>query len=258
VTILAADEVMLREPRLLVPGMHPLGPVKVNLAHPLADGLVFCYVPHGHLSIDVPSCITKGSADGRNTPPTARVIDSRCGALGLWSSNSLSWCQAPGNSITDSGLVTNRTITFLAIARPSQTASEARVLGFRPSSTDNQVLINVEHTTAWRLQLRNTAGSFTNLTGPSVVVNKAAVVVASMDGTGGQITIAVDGGEEITGTGPGGTITTNAVTIGYLDRGSIEQPFAGGIGLCAIWNRVLPAGWRYSLGIDPMQFLIPA
>ena len=37
---LIVDEVMLREPNLLVPGKKPIGPVKINWGHPLSDGLM--------------------------------------------------------------------------------------------------------------------------------------------------------------------------------------------------------------------------
>jgi hypothetical protein len=38
--ILAYDDVMLREPRLLVPNSKPLGPVRIDFTHPLARGLM--------------------------------------------------------------------------------------------------------------------------------------------------------------------------------------------------------------------------
>jgi hypothetical protein len=39
VAILAVDEVWLREPRLLVPGMQPVGNMRVDYLHPMAGGL---------------------------------------------------------------------------------------------------------------------------------------------------------------------------------------------------------------------------
>ena len=41
---LIVDEVMLREPNLLIPGKKPVGPVKIDWSHPLAPKL-FCAVP---------------------------------------------------------------------------------------------------------------------------------------------------------------------------------------------------------------------
>jgi hypothetical protein len=48
VAILAVDEVWLREPRLLVPGRQPLGPVKVNANHSLSRSLVAQWLFHGN------------------------------------------------------------------------------------------------------------------------------------------------------------------------------------------------------------------
>ncbi|RMH12113.1 MAG: hypothetical protein D6698_15575, partial [Gammaproteobacteria bacterium] len=36
--------VLLREPNLLVPGRKPVGPVRIDWEHPLAEGLVFYYL----------------------------------------------------------------------------------------------------------------------------------------------------------------------------------------------------------------------
>lgn len=43
--IAAVDEVMLREPRLLVPRMQPLGPVRIDNNHPLAKNIVAFCIP---------------------------------------------------------------------------------------------------------------------------------------------------------------------------------------------------------------------
>ena len=42
---LIVDEVMLREPNLLVPRKKPVGPVKIDWSHSLANGLKFCVAP---------------------------------------------------------------------------------------------------------------------------------------------------------------------------------------------------------------------
>ena len=41
---LIVDEVMLREPNLLVPGKKPVGPVKIDWSHPITDRLVAAYI----------------------------------------------------------------------------------------------------------------------------------------------------------------------------------------------------------------------
>lgn len=231
---------------------QPQGAVRINWSNSITRGLVFAFDPKTNTSIPTGSPFHSGLSDtpiaGAASAPDRAAWPKGIG--GTWASDRLTWFQG-GTSTSDSGIVADRKITLLAIAAASQTASEGRVLGFGVSGGNS--LFNVEHTTTWRFQVRNTAAVVTTLTGPSVSLNRPTVLVASINGMGGQMTLSADGGAEYTATAPTGTVNLYAATVGYLDRGTIEQMFSGIIGECYIWNRVLSSSERRSIAANPWQ-----
>ena len=97
------DEVMLREPNLLVPGKRPVGPVKIDWNNTVTNGMVFCAinVPGGHF-IDLVSgklshaysTATVNEVYGRNGGSSVQGTDGTLMAKGsargtgeLWNAN---------------------------------------------------------------------------------------------------------------------------------------------------------------------------
>ena len=75
-----ADEVMLREPRLLVPGMQPLGPVKIDTTHPLGSLCKFATLPATNTVLTQKGII-------RGVPAGQGTVYSAQGPGATWSAN---------------------------------------------------------------------------------------------------------------------------------------------------------------------------
>jgi hypothetical protein len=84
--IAAVDEVMLREPRLLVPRMQPLGPVKIDRTHPIGKRVVVCALatPSGPVDLASGRPFVKVGGTPTMTPASRGVLANTNGANYSW------------------------------------------------------------------------------------------------------------------------------------------------------------------------------
>jgi hypothetical protein len=245
---------LIREPRLLVPGRKPIGPVKINQSHALSDKLKNCYGFAGQYAgfgIDIASNKPTGvyAAFGTITEKTSELgkcIESPNGsAIGLvpneswagpctlllhakWYDEDSNW---PGYfAKTDSG--TNHQIGFYGYG--TTTNIYAGAYGSDVSYVDGVQRSDLINSIAEVCIV--TVSSATN---PRITIYKNA-----------KVGVADISGSQATGTGEFcigcGNVKSSAFDVG-VDLYSVVR-----------WGTVLPVAAIASLLADPYQFLVPA
>jgi hypothetical protein len=258
--IAVVDEVMLREPRLLVPGMQPLGPVKVDWSNPLTQSLTFCWLgrsPHvdlatGRMRTTAISSISAGSVPGigRYTAYAANCGDT-FGAIQPITSNSFTvlshaapvsrsaigslFNQRKGTSqFEDISLLTNCGASDAAAAgsmrcRCSDTGSSAAISGANAAS----VIDGLPHVFV---------GTRINGDAPILYVDGANRTSST---TNGAIVNIYSTAQQ--------TRINNIADFASTGYNNIDPNY-----LVCCWNRALSPSEVRAISLDPYQFLIPA
>lgn len=268
----AYEETMLREPRLLVPGMQPNNNVKIDRTNRYAKNLKFIYLfqsnTNAHLHISGTnrrfvtavsgsnSTITNGlngvfRASSNFGGVTARISgDVRTGA----GQSFYAGCPETLYWSTDS------TICIGVNLGATNANSSNDATSFRAVSGPSNVYISIkENTSTWDITASTRAIDYTQSYGTFTFSKSNTNVFITFTKTGtsmwkgyvnGILTTFSSSLENPVG------IYTSAVMEGFT-AGS-EYTVIPKIWYAAIWNRVLTNEEIYKLRLDPYQFLIPA
>jgi hypothetical protein len=261
VAILAVDEVWLREPRLLVPGMQPLGPVKIDLNNPLTRELNGLFMPRmGHNFIDIvnntfPS-LKSGSVviteNGLAVSCAGSAVTqfTRIDKYNLVSAMTIAVAVSITSLANYSALMScwNTNITSGWEFRGGDGATDGNMCCIRLGATAGEGYLNTI-----------IASSAALAAGDRHKIVAVSYVDATVDGpaymyvNGKQIETKDGYG---TGTGNQGSPSTGSLRIGQ--RADYATDLNGQIHAAWLWGRALTNSEHLSLATDPYQFLIPA
>lgn len=237
----------LEMPELLVPGMKPIRPVKIDWSNPVARRLRAVLVPTNLGFVDI-------TANPAGFTPTGTIATGAIMNLGL----AMAFNGSTYYTFTASKVVPQLPLSMLFVGEGSTSTTAYNLGGVGNLSANNA-----------RAQFDLYSGTpraiFANTADAAVV---ATHTTALSDGEPYAIVFAV-GADKVAhvwhkglrvsssaGTGTEGTYT--GMRIGVLPRLSAANPIAKKIAFCALWDTVLPDAYAASLNFDPYQFLIPA
>lgn len=256
---LVYDDVMLREPRLLVPKLSPIGNVRIDWRNPLARGLIIFVLPGMFLEV-----VTGTRGGGLESSGTIAASTEGLGceststtAGGCWIPYHLSW----------QALATTQ-LTIMARLR-------------KDASNQYGGLVSIPYANSgWSspyasIALQHDATAVTpaaNLGCSGAQIYSAGLssswpndgLIANYWFTRSLANGAWYKDNAACGTSSGfGTAapTINplcAMSIGNRSRYSNGNGIDGNFGIVALWNRVLSDGELRAFNADPYQFLIPA
>lgn len=237
--ILPYDEIWVREPRLMVPGQKPMGPVRIDTRNSLADGLGH-YYPLNERGGSVAHDIVSG-ANG--------TISSGL----VYEKDYLKWPDTTTRSITVSSgskLGGNVLTLFLDFILDG-------VLSYTPVMFTNHggTLFYFQEGVVDYVWIANVNSG----TGGGGVGNRVTSVLVANGGSGVHFAQRINMGTLITGAA-GGTPET-PTTGGAFKFGGYgnEWNFSGKVFAAGIWpQRALTPSQAVALLRDPYQFLIPA
>jgi hypothetical protein len=261
VAILAVDEVMLREPRLLVPRMQPVGLVKVDWFNPLAQGLSFVWlgsVPYVDLAQG------RVRAGNGNTGNTITPI-----GVGRYASAA----GEAGDNFGNVQAITSNTFTVLSHAAPIASASPKSLFSQRRGTSPYEeigmmanwaISAGSGYLEVYASDVVNSGNRSNAYTANTAVDGKPHVFVGVNGGSYTATQIFVDGINKTIGTGSGATnnvFSTNQNTrvnnLAALASTGYTNPDPNY--LVMTWSgRALSAAEVRSISADPYQFLIPA
>lgn len=235
--IAVLDDVMLREPRLLVPGQQPVRPVKVDVSNKIARALV---------------CFWGGPTTG-NDLVNVGAVKKYTNATTFKNNNLHHACSGSGIEVTFPARKITKNggcSTFCVLSCANVTdnnkyifsSRETNELGFRQDTSNIYAFVE---------------GTGINIPIPGIntvfsvaFVNSHNVIRAGYLNGLFYSSVTAGGVSDGNITGYG---------VGALYRGSgTEYPFSGSILLGMMFNRVLSPIEIFSLHNDPYQFLIPA
>ena len=259
---LIVDEVMLREPNLLIPGKKPVGMPKIDWSHPLSNKLKFYLWQRGPLLLNlvdnsimyrlpdsVATVVTSVDTEGEyfyfSTATTAT------GAIGVANYSPLT--SSDGSGTGDFCVLYSGSIN---------TASQITRIIYQRRNVSPYIHwgINGNDATSGYLNfyLYN-GGVDSNVTMAGAIDNNEHVYICQRKGS--DLEIYKDG---IIGATAGGSTkdfltASQDFTIGhYLISGAGAYPNLGDQRFYAGWDRSLSSGEIKSMTADPYQFLIPA
>jgi hypothetical protein len=258
VGVLAVDEVMLREPRLLVPGRQPQSVMKIDWTHPLARGLcVFVLPKQGDLVTGL-----------RPSYGGTASLKPKSNALSFQSENNnndLAYfpfpASAPLYTIT-SAHTTMLWFEHTSSANYANFLSVPYAAGIWAYPYNSLVLYkNTNASNVWQYQIGN-------ITAYPLVASSAAVSTANrcvIAGHSGPNTAAmyVDGANVSTTVSNGNWIVNwntkqPLCLLASSDSYSVNAGVTGNAFCAAVWNRQLSAIEAAEMYRNPYQFLIPA
>jgi hypothetical protein len=263
VAILAVDEVWLREPRLLVPRMQPLGLVKIDWSNPLSRALRFLWTPNsGKTTRDLVSG-EPGIEVGAGTLAGSQYGLAYSGAAG--SGNGLSFGATikpiPANSVTN---------TVVSFAAPVAGATGVRQT-FWAQGTDSSspyrqysLLADTAGSTG-----SYSAGEIAYFHYESTMLSVASSTADVIDGgwhlwagvRNGAFAAVYRDGVDVTAYKNNGINGSAGDTAGKTMVSGIDgssRVLTGRNLLVMVWNRTLSQAELLSLSADPFCLLIPA
>ena len=255
---LIVDEVMLREPNLLVPRKKPVGPVKIDWSLPITNGLKTCAIATSVGAIDIVS----GQIATNNTSGITKEIEA---GKGIVLENAAS---------TDYSTFTDKNMC------PQGTGGYTIIADIRKNGTNNDITyICGQRVTGGTKSWAITAGGnerlrFRDHNGSAFVANYLIVgksgsiddwvndvfftIGIKFSGTGGDdISFYHDGILSDTYTTANGSNFDNSLSFlgSYTGSGSCLSD----VNYVYIWqDRELTDAEHASIAADPYQFLIPA
>jgi hypothetical protein len=252
VAILAVDEVMLREPRLLVPRMGPVGLVKPDYSNPLANQLRSAILPTaaGRL-VDIIS-------GAKPTSDTATVRATATGRAAEYSlTNVTEFAGTPVYRVTsdwsillDFDLDAASNYSHLVSCSQSTTTSGWELRGGETSS-DRKIRF-----------IKMTAYSYRDCTGPVDAIGIGAnILVIANDSLVETTPVASINGIPISLTVTGsitGSIAAGTGNLRFGQRLDTVTRLDGAIRFFALWHRKLTQAECNELSANPYQLLSPA
>jgi hypothetical protein len=261
--IAVVDEVMLREPRLLVPRLQPLRPVKIDWSNPLSRGLRFCWTPFaGKLTCDLVSGVPATEV-GAGTLAGCQYGLAYSAAAG--SGNGLSF----GANIKPI-LANSSANTVVSYAAPVAGATGARQSlwsqGTDGSSPYRQYSLTADAAGAGASYSAGELAYFHyDLTMMSVASSSADVI----DGgwhlwagvRNGAFAAVYRDGVDVTAYSNNGLAVSSADTAGTTQVSGIQgssRAMTGRNLLVLAWGRAIAPAELMALSADPFQLLTPA
>ena len=255
---LIVDEVMLREPNLLVPGKKPVGPVKIDWSIPLTDQLNRLHVFTNGVVYDI-SAYRSPNIDSHTT-----IVGP--GGLGVnYNGSQYSSYNLPliggfpgGGSFGDiTGLST------IAVLMSSTSTGNGQWIYSASESTDNDPIYGVQQniSVAGVYSRGNLAADVHfSLTGTSTINDGKPHMIVCRGSrlSGGTSYLYVDGIQEDSTAVSTGQVDYDREAIGALVRATVGSYYTGNVYMCAAWDRQLSDNEVKSFSADPYQFLIPA
>lgn len=245
------DDILLREPNLLVPGKKPIGPVEVKTSSIFADKLVDCWSFPSLQGI-------KGRVNGTwsNSPVVPR---SSLGEFGAFSSGG----QAAASSSAQGAIslfgqrddiIVNRDFSVMSICIPQLLLQDATVFSFGVDTIELRI------NTAYNLMAVDANIANIATTSNATASNKITFIGWSID-SGDNYLLYLNGV-----TGASGTTTANFANVlspsqmslnalDYKSSASTYNEFGGILLFTAYWQRALTEADFDSLYRDSYQFL---
>jgi len=259
-------KILVREPRLMVPGQKPLGPVRIDWSHPLANGLVCCmelnegygtttrdlaYDCNGTLSPAPQWTISSGNKALRFDGTDDRVLLTATGSL-KYRPPTLPVTLMAWMSLDDPTLMAGR-FAFVANYKTDV------YCGPYMRAHNAAFAINYGDSTGMAITARRTKTD----TSASFVAGKEYFICGVIRGAT-EMDLYING-VDVGGTydGTGGAMAydnSQEGRIGQL-RTTIGGPTTYFDGTCSgvrLYNRALSQGEVFSTFLDRSQFLIPA
>ena len=246
---LIVDEVMLREPNLLIPGKKPVGPVKIDWSHPLTNKLKHAFIL-SHLTgyRDLVSGILP-------TTNVATTIDNK-GAF-----HNTGYLNYPTPDWINSG-VTNA--TFFYRSNGSNLTSGRSGFGFHAyGATGSRFgVVIYQDDIYFSADIAGTLKSVIVSTGwPLYVTTDLAARYDGTLSTASERYVGyINGAEYTSGDAFPASMETNysRLYLGAYGYGSVAYYNINTSEIGYIWNRTLSTAELESIRFDPYQFLIPA
>ena len=238
-SVLAVDEVWLREPRLLVPGMQPVGLVKIDWSNPITKDLYSFYLstPYGVFDVAknklIPFPVYK-KYTGKNlliTPTqTAELIVESYGNTSGWGHNS-----------TVLQVIQQGAVDYLAPAYFFASSTNWHGYRYYYGAGGGGQVIAFGSASAYYVPSSYNGKTFAICTAVSYVGYQTSPAWAYLDGT-----------EVYSVTNASATATTCDFRMN--DRSAMDL----GAATFGFWKRTLSKSECASISADPYQFLIPA
>ena len=243
---LIVDEVMLREPNLLIPGKKPVGNVKIDWDHPLTKP-AFSVIPmrsDGGLY----------TFDRKNNFSFTGNIEPSIGGIGAKFVQSSSDTAAIDYTF---GFV-NYPFTLEVLVSVNPNSTDQLLMGIVDASLGTrQWGLYVSTINDFRLVARNTTSRITS-SGVTAVANTVYHVVGRFI-TNTSRKIYVNGGAETEGTDRADwSVEADRVCLGYWGDSSTSAWMDGTIYMANLYNSDISVEEIKSRAADPYQFLIPA
>ena len=249
---LIVDEVMLREPNLLVPGKKPVGPVKIDWSHSLANGLNAYFILNSNQPQDLVTGQTGTLNSGASYAPKSNgmTLDIR-----YFQADSLSFPYHPNYNIANLD-----GFTFLEnVYQPTNRIANLYI--FAPSGSsptvDGTNLQQILSTKYMRWQYKE--GTTTKYVQSTVPIWPTDINIDVfyglrwINGTGYKYWVNNVTDIPITTDQIGSFDTSEPFRIG-----NISSTFECGHYWLGLWKRSLTDAEVLSIKSDPYQFLIPA
>lgn len=255
--VLAYDDVMLREPALLLRQTAPVGPVKMDFRHPLARGCLAYFPLHecGNLTQrDAVSGMALTPVTGYEAPANHPFWGVRLGrpSLGLDAGGAVRYLTIAKQFVTDG----------CTLCMDLYKASAFDALA-SPFFYNNNTGINAgAYGAPTKLGLHWNGAYWNWGSGPTLTVGEWITCAITRQAGAGNTTIDVhvvsrSSGYATASPGTGAAVTFPSIAIGD-DPSNVGRSFLGGMANARLYNRALSRMELQELFYNPYQMLIPA
>jgi hypothetical protein len=254
----AYEETMLREPRLLIPGMQPLGSVKIDWTNPLTIGLLdFSLVVKGSLQ----SLITRAPSVEMGGSYTLRYFSRAGYGIRTNSTDYTSYVQTPIRAVGQVGGSKGLTILTHGVFPTNQIGYSNRCLARYTidADYDRYVTFSCEYDAKVYLETSNLSSPSAELVLGTPVYNEPFTCVGWWSGSDWYGKIV---GQSEVNQGATGSFTAKLLQnspVIYTGHKSVYIGVGDKVFFAsALWNRTFTRDILNSLLENPYQFLIPA
>jgi hypothetical protein len=246
VAILAVDEVWLREPRLLVPRLQPVGNIRVDTAHPIARNMIHAQVFSRGIRPIAPM-----RSRGETLNGDAKVVGGKLMLDGTGD-------YLMHDTLSQQDLYDQ--VSMLCVGSIAQTKNQC-LASLMIAVTDGWFgwYFHISSSNVWSANTaRNSVfdGSIT-LTGALPGTN--VIAMSSVGNTKLQAALNGQLGTADTSyTNPQSGVDTFRLAVGAIAKMTPDNFLNGACEAIFVWNRGLTDAELVSVTLDPYQFLIPA